>query len=46
MTLRAMHFQQHQDLTDFINGNNILRANILKIDADSASGGWVMWWYV
>lgn len=45
MTLHTQHFYHARDLTDFVNSNNILRANILKIDADAANGGWnIFWW--
>lgn len=46
MTLKARHFPSHLELTAFINAGPIARADILKIDADTASGGWVIWWWV
>ncbi len=45
MTLYAKHFAHHLELTAFINAGPIARNNILKIDADTTSGGWVIWWY-
>lgn len=45
MTLRSQHFIRHSDLTNFVNANGILRANILKIEIDSMSGGFAMFWW-
>lgn len=44
-TLHANHFQTARDLTNFVNTKPLVAANILKIDADPASGGWTLFWY-
>lgn len=43
--LYAKHFSSAQELADFVNEEEIAGTDILKIDADSANGGWVFWWY-
>jgi hypothetical protein len=45
MTLNSAHFIDHNTLTAFINTQAIDKTNILKIDADSVNGGWVIWWW-
>jgi hypothetical protein len=45
MTLQCAHFLDHLELTNFLNHHKIHRERVLKIDADSSSGGWVLWWW-
>lgn len=44
--LKGNWFMRHTEATDFVNKNQIPMNNILKIDADTTNGGWVLWWYV
>lgn len=45
MLLNSRNFTFSVELTDFVNSYNIPQADILKLDADAANGGWSIWWY-
>jgi len=45
MTLNCKNFQTGTLLCKFVNDNAIAQNNILKIDADAASGGWILFWW-
>lgn len=44
-TLASTHFLTHLQVADFVNAQKLTKANVLKLDTDSASGGWVLWYY-
>jgi len=45
MTLHSAYFIRHSDLTAFVNANNIAKANVLKIENDTADGGYTLFWW-
>lgn len=45
MTLYSAYFLRHSDLTKFVNSKSIPQANILKIENDTADGGYTLFWW-
>lgn len=45
MALASLRFATHSEITAFINAKAVAKANILKIDTDAVSGGWIIWHY-